>query len=144
MDIKIGFTEIAEYTREELGQEVVLSFIDEKSANVSSVVKTTIPYVNKEVSKEVSVKLSDIRLVGEDLQLHFDAGVMINFLAPIIVKILPDSVVERGIVDFPDNATVVVHLSKVKTGREILRHIEVRSIGFNETAAIINFKLRTI
>ena len=144
MDIKIGFTEIAEYTREKLGQEVVLSFIDEKSANVSSVVKTTIPYVNKEVSKEVSVKLSDIRLVGEDLQLHFDAGVMINFLAPIIVKILPDSVVERGIVDFPDNATVVVHLNKVKAGREMLRHIEVRSIGFNETAAIINFKLRTV
>ena len=144
MDIKIGFTEIAEYTREKLGQEVVLSFIDEESANVSSVVKTTIPYVNKEVSKEVSVKISDIRLVGEDLQLHFDAGVMINFLTPIIVKILPDSVVERGIVDFPDNATVAVHLNKVRVGREMLRHIEVRSIGFNETAAIINFKLRTV
>ena len=142
MDLRIGFGEIAEYTRQKLGQEVKLSFVDEKSANVSSVAKVTIPLINKEVAKEFSIKLSDIQMVGEDLRLHFDAGTMMNFLASFVVKLLPKSVIERGVVDFPDNSMVVVHLDKVEAVHDALRYIEVQAIRFEETAALIDFSMR--
>ena len=142
MNLRIGFGEIAEYTRQKLGQEVQLSFVDEKSAIVSSVAKVKIPLINKEVSKEFSVKLSDIQLVGEDLQLHFDAGTMMNFLASFVVKLLPESVMERGVVDVPNNSTVVVHLDKVEAAHDALRYIEVQAIRFDETAALVDFSMR--
>lgn len=142
MTLQIGFSEFAEYCRHQLGQEVLLSYVDEKSANVCIVAKTMIPYLNKEISKEVSVKISDIQLVGEDLHMHFDAGMMMNIMASIIMKLLPESKIELGIVDFPNSTTIVVHLAKVETTHHVLKHLDVHTIYFNESGTIIDFTLR--
>lgn len=62
-----------------------------------------------------------------------------NFLAPFVLKLLPQSVIERGVVGFLDNSTVAVHLDKVEAVQDALQYIEVQTIRFDETAAIVGF-----
>lgn len=62
-----------------------------------------------------------------------------NFLAPFVLKLLPQSVIERGVVGFLDNSTVAVHLDKVEAVHDALRYIEVLAFRFDETAVIVDF-----
>ena len=79
--------------------------------------------------------------MDEVLQLHYDAGMM-SLLSSALAKFLPTSVMERGIVEFVDNSTVVIHLNKVEKAHQVLQHVDIQAIRFNETAAVIDFTLR--
>ena len=65
-----------------------------------------------------------------------------NFLAPFVLKLLPQSVIERGVVGFLDNSTVAVHLDKVEAVHDALRYIEVQVIRFDGTDAVVGFFMR--
>ena len=138
----VPFGALTEWVKTKTGQEVSFSFVDEATINIGTVFKVTIPVINKEVSKEIGVKVSNIKLAGEDLLLHYDAGAMVNLLSSGIMKLLPASVIERGIVDFQDDTAVVVHLDRVEKAHQVLQQIDIQSIRFDKTAAIVDFTLR--
>ena len=120
-----------------------MSFVDEKTVALGSVFKMMLPVVNKEVSKEISIKVSDIQLVGEKLKMHYDAGIMMNLLSTFLKKILPSSVIENKVVDLPEDSTsFFVHLDKVEKAKQALQHIDFQGIHFNNAAAVIDFKLK--
>ena len=120
LQFTVPFSFLTDWIKAKTGQVVSMSFVDEKTVTINSVFKTKIPLVNKEFSKEISINVFDIQLIGENLQLHYDAGVMMNFLSSYLVKILPSSVIERGVFDFLDNSTVAIHLDKVEKALSVL------------------------
>ncbi len=138
----VPFGALTELVKAKTGQEVSFSFVDEVTINIDTILKVTIPVINKDVSKEISITISDIELKDERLQLRYDAGTMMNFLSTIIAKFLPASVIEHGVVDFQNDSTVVIHLDKVEKAHKVLQQIDVQSISFNEVSAIIDFALR--
>lgn len=142
LQFTVPFGFLTDWIKAKTGQTVLMSFVDEKSISISSVFKTTIPLLNKEISKEISIKVSDIQLIGENLQLRYDAGTMMNFLSSALVKILPSSVIERGVVEFLDNSTVIVHLDKVEKAHQVLQHVDIRSVRFNQLSALIDFLIK--
>ena len=141
LQFTVPFGFLTDWIKAKTGQVVSMSFVDEKTVTISSVFKTKIPLVNKEIFKEMSINISDVQLIGENLQLHYDAGAMMNFLSSYLVKILPSSVIERGVVDFLDNSTVAIHLDKVEKAHQVLQRVDVRSIRFNQLSALIDFLL---
>ena len=103
LQFTVPFGFLTDWIKAKTGQMVSMSFVDENTVTISSVFKTIIPLVNKEISKEMSVKISDIQLIGENLQLHYDAGAMMNFLSSYLVKILPSSVIRFFITKLSTN-----------------------------------------
>ena len=138
----VSFGALTELVKAKTGQEVSFSFVDEATINIGTILKVTIPVINRDVSKEISITVSDIELKDERLQLRYDAGTMMNFLSTIIAKFLPASVIEHGVVDFQNDSTVVIHLDKVEKAHKVLQQIDVQSINFNEASAILDFALR--
>ncbi len=138
----VSFGALTELVKAKTGQEVSFSFVDEATINIGTILKVTIPVINRDVSKEISITVSDIELKDERLQLRYDAGAMMNFLSTIIAKFLPATVIEHGVVDFQNDSTVVIHLDKVEKAHKVLQQIDVQSINFNEASAILDFALR--
>ena len=143
MQLVVPFGFLTDWVKAKTGHDVKMSFVDEKTIALGSVFKMMLPIVNKEVSKEISIKVSDIQLVGEKLQMRYDAGVMMNLLSSFLKKILPSSVMENKVIDLPENSTsFFVHLDKVEKAKQVLQHIDVQGIHFKDTATILDFKLR--
>ena len=142
LQIVVPFGALAEWVKARTGQEVLFSFVDEATINIATVFKVTIPVINKDVFKEIGVKVSDIQMAGEELLLYYDAGAMMNLLSTGIMKILPSSLTERGIVEFKSNTVVVVHLDRVEKAHQVMQQIDIQSIRFNETAAVVYFTLK--
>ena len=142
MQITVPFVVLTEWIKAKTGQLVAFSFVNERAINLDYVFKTMIPIINRDVSKEISITVSDIELKDERLQLRYDAGAMMNFLSTIIAKFLPATVIEHGVVDFQNDSTVVIHLDKVEKAHKVLQQIDVQSINFNEASAILDFALR--
>ena len=143
LQLVVPFGFFTDWVKAKTNHEVKMSFVDEKTVSLGSVFKMMLPIVNKEVSKEISIKISDIQLIGEKLQMHYDAGLMINLLSTFLKKILPSSVIENKVVDLPDNSTsFFVHLDKVEKAKQVLQHIDFQGIHFRDTAAVLDFKLR--
>ena len=143
LQLVVPFGFFTDWVKAKTKHEVKMSFVDEKTVALGSVFKMMLPIVNKEVSKEISIKISDIQLIGEKLQMHYDAGLMINLLSTFLKKILPSSVIENKVVDLPDNSTsFFVHLDKVEKAKQVLQHIDFQGIHFRDTAAVLDFKLR--
>lgn len=138
----VSFGALTKLVKAKTGQEVSFSFVDEATINIGTILKVTIPVINRDVSKEISITVSDIELKDERLQLRYDAGAMMNFLSTIIAKFLPSTVIEHGVVDFQNDSTVVIHLDKVEKAHKVLQQIDVQSISFNEASAILDFALR--
>ena len=143
LQLAVPFGFVIDWIKSKTGHDVSMSFVDEKTIALGSVFKMMLPIVNNKVSKEISIKVSDIQLVGEKLQMHYDAGIMINLLSAFLKKILPSSVIENRVVDLPDNSTsFFVHLDKVEKAKQALQHIDFQGIHFKDTAAVIDFKLK--
>ena len=143
LQLVVPFGFITDWVKAKTGHDVSMSFVDGKTVALGSVFKMMLPIVNKEVSKEIRIKVSDIQLVGEKLQMHYDAGLMINLLSAFLKKILPSSVIENKVVDLPENSTsFFVHLDKVEKAKQLLQHIDFQGIHFKEAAAHLDFKLR--
>ena len=143
LQLCVPFGFVIDWIKSKTGHDVSMSFVDEKTIALGSVFKMMLPIVNKEVSKEISIKVSDIQLVGEKLKMHYDAGIMINLLSAFLKKILPSSVIENRVVDLPDNSkSFFVHLDKVEKAKQALQHIDFQGIHFKDTAAVIDFKLK--
>lgn len=143
LQLVVPFGFFTDWVKAKTGHEVSMSFVDGKTVALGSVFKMMLPIVNKEVSKEIRIKVSDIQLVGEKLQMHYDAGLMINLLSTFLKKILPSSVIENKVVDLPEDSTsFFVHLDKVEKAKQVLQHIDFQGIHFKDTAAVLDFKLR--
>ena len=143
LQLVVPFGFFTDWVKAKTKHEVKMSFVDDKTVALGSVFKMMLPIVNKEVSKEISIKVSDIQLVGEKLKMHYDAGLMVNLLSTFLKKILPSSVMENKVVDLPENSTsFFVHLDKVEKAKQALQHIDFQGIHFNNTAAVIDFKLK--
>lgn len=143
LQLVVPFGFFTDWVKAKTGHEVSMSFVDGKKVALGGVFKMMLPIVNKEVSKEIRIKISDIQLVGEKLQMHYDAGLMINLLSTFLKKILPSSVIENKVVDLPEDSTsFFVHLDKVEKAKQVLQHIDFQGIHFKDTAAVLDFKLR--
>ena len=143
LQLVVPFGFLTDWIKAKTKHEVKMSFVDENTIALGSVFKMMLPIVNKEVAKEISIKVSDIQLIGEKLQMHYDAGIMINLLSTFLKKILPSSVMENKVVDLPENSTsFFVHLDKVEKAKQVLKHIDFQGIHFKDAAAVLDFKLR--
>ena len=143
LQLVVPFGFFTDWVKAKTKHEVKMSFVDEKTVALGSVFKMMLPIVNKEVSKEISIKISDIQLVGEKLQMHYDAGMMMNLLSSFLKKILPSSVIEHKVIDLPeDSMSLFVHLDKVEKAHQVLQHIDFQGIHFRDTAAVLDFKLK--
>ena len=143
LQLCVPFGFFTDWVKAKTGHEVKMSYVDGNTIALGSVFKMMLPIVNKEVSKEISIKVSDIQLVGERLQMHYDAGLMMNLLSAFIKKILPSSIIENKVVDLPEDSTsFFVHLDKVEKAKQVLQHIDYQGIHFKDNAAVIDFKLR--
>ena len=143
LQLVVPFGFLTDWVKAKTKHEVKMTFVDEKSIALGSVFKMMLPIVNKEVSKEISIKISDIQLVGEKLQMHYDAGMMMNLLSSFLKKILPSSVIEHKVIDLPeDSMSLFVHLDKVEKAHQVLQHIDFQGIHFKDAAAVLDFKLR--
>jgi len=143
LQLVVPFGFFTDWVKAKTGHKVSLSFVDGNTVALGSVFKMMLPIVNKEVSKEIRIKVSDIQLVGEKLQMHYDAGIMINLLSTFLKKILPSPVIENKVVDLPEDSTsFFVHLDKVEKAKQVLQHIDFQGIHFKDTAAVLDFKLR--
>ena len=143
LQLCVPFGFFTDWVKAKTGHDVKMSFVDEKTIALGSVFKMMLPVVNKEVSKEISIKVSDIQLVGEKVKMHYDAGIMMNLLSTFLKKILPSSVIEHKVIDLPeDSMSLFVHLDKVEKAKQALQHIDFQGIHFNNAAAVIDFKLK--
>ena len=147
MTITFPYLELSSIIKSKFGYEVSfihLADMPESSLSVNTTVGKTVSILGyeKTISKKLSINLTEVKINGTDLSLHYDAGLALNLILPKITSHIPSSFIEDKVVEFDNDYNVTVHLNKIEKLQEVLKYISIDEIAFRDDEATVYFKLR--
>ncbi len=128
MNLQFTYQEIAEYVHRKFGHEVALSSPDGYSLQIGTTIKMKLPLVNKEVAKDLLIKVSDIQVFEDDVTFRYDAGAGMNFIATNFIKLLSGSLIQQGMIEFQNDSCAIVHLAAINQMKNVLRFVIIKQI----------------
>lgn len=140
MLLKIFFLEATSLIQSKTRKKVVLSYVNDKTVNVTSEVKVKIPLIGYK-AKMLSLECSVDKIAGHDVYLHYSTGVfggdmLLGGLLTLIPKLKKLNIFEKL-----NGTNIVVHLDKQEKIKNTLRNITLRSISFDRSSILIDFEV---
>lgn len=142
MNLQLTYQEIAEYVHRKLGREVALTSPDGYSLQIGTTIKMKLPLVNKEVAKDLSIKVSDIQVFEDDVTFRYDAGAGMNFIATNFFKLLSGSLIQQGMIELQNDSCAIVHLAAIDQMKNVLRIVNIKQILVHRDNLVIACSLK--
>ena len=142
MNLQFTYQEIAEYVQRKFGREVALSCTDGASLQIGTTIKVKLPLVNREVAKDLSIKVFDFQAFGDDITFRYDAGAGMNFIATNFFKLLSGTLIQQGMIEFQNDACAIVHLAAIDQMKNVLQVVNIKQINVLEDSLVIACSLK--
>lgn len=142
MNLQFTYQEIAEYVHRKFGREVALLSPDGNTLQIGTTIKMKLPLVNREVAKDLSIKVSDIQVSGDDATFRYDAGAGMNFIATNFFKLLSGSLIQQGMIEFQYDSCAIVHLAAIDQMKNVLRFVNIKQIVVQGDKLVIACSLK--
>lgn len=142
MNLQFTYKEIAEFVQRKYGRQVTLSSPDGNTLQIGTTIKMKLPLVNKEVAKDLSIKVSDILFLGDDVTFRYDAGAGMNFIATNFFKLLSGSLIQQGMIEFQNDSCAIVPLAAIDQMKNVLRTVNFQKILPYEDNLVIACSLK--
>lgn len=121
MKIAISYPEVEQQILKAAKAPVKLSFVDRDSVNVA--------YGKKILLMTISVKLTVVRIQGNDIFFKYDCGAPLDMVISGITQYLTKSKLGE-IIEPKENHTILVHLQNIPQLKKALEILSPKAINF--------------
>ena len=137
MEVRIEYTEIQEFIKNNFQKEVGLTYVDPSTVSVSTKIKV-FAFV-----KNVGVDLKVEKLEGSILHLVYSGKLGIEMLISPAISFLKKLVPEKtNLISQGTGNRVFVNLAEIAQLEKVLDKVELQSISFDETHVIVEASLK--
>lgn len=137
MEVRIKYTEIEGFIKQNFQKEVGLTYVDPSTVSVSTKIKV-FAFV-----KNVGVDLKVEKLEGSILHLVYSGKLGIELLISPAISFLKKLVPEKtNLISQGTGNRVFVNLAEIDQLKAVLDKVELQSISFDETHVIVKASLK--
>lgn len=137
MEVRIKYTEIEGFIKQNFQKEVGLTYVDPSTVSVSTKIKV-FAFV-----KNVGVDLKVEKLEGSILHLVYSGKLGIELLISPAISFLKKLVPEKtNLISQGTGNRVFVNLAEIDQLKAVLDKVELKSISFDETHIIVEADLK--
>lgn len=137
MEVRIKYTEIQEFIKNNFQKEVGLTYVDPSTVSVSTKIKV-FAFV-----KNVGVDLKVEKLEGSILHLVYSGKLGIEMLISPAISFLKRLVPEKtNLISQGTGNKLFVNLAEIDQLKAVLDKVELQSISFDETHVIVEADLK--
>lgn len=137
MEVRIKYTEIEGFIKQNFQKEVGLTYVDPSTVSVSTKIKV-FAFV-----KNVGVDLKVEKLEGSILHLVYSGKLGIELLISPAISFLKKLVPEKtNLISQGTGNRVFVNLAEIDQLKEVLDKVELKNISFDETHVIVEAGLK--
>ena len=137
MEVRIKYTEIQEFIKNNFQKQVGLAYVDPSTVSVSTKIKV-FAFV-----KNVGVDLKVEKLEGSKLPLVYSGKLGIELLISPAISFLKRLVPEKtNLISQGTGNKVFVNLAEIDKLKAVLDKVELQSISFDETHVIVEAGLK--
>ena len=134
MNIQIPYNELSAFVRDRFNQDIVMSFVDDKTISIGKEIKVAM------LRKLVAVNLTVKQVAGNDVTLVYNGGMGLDLLVKAALKYFKEKV--GGLVEELDGNTLVVHLQKIEQLKDALKTVAIGGLSFDTTNANVKLQMR--
>lgn len=137
MEVRIKYTEIQEFIKNNFHKEVGLTYVDPSTVSVSTKIKV-FAFV-----KNVGVDLKVEKLEGSILHLVYSGKLGIEMLISPAISFLKKLVPEKtNLISQGTGSRVFVNLAEIDQLKAVLDKVELKNISFDENHIIVEAALK--
>lgn len=137
MEVRIKYTEIQEFIKNNFQKEVGLTYVDPSTVSVSTRIQVFA------FARNVGVDLKVEKLEGSILHLVYSGKLGIELLISPAISFLKRLVPEKtNLISQGTGSRVFVNLAEIDQLKTVLDKVELKSISFDETHIIVEASLK--
>lgn len=137
MEVRIKYTEIQEFIKNNFQKEVGLTYVDPSTVSVSTRIQVFA------FARNVGVDLKVEKLEGSILHLVYSGKLGIELLISPAISFLKKLVPEKtNLISQGTGNRVFVNLAEIDQLKAVLDKVELKSISFDETHVIVEASLK--
>lgn len=140
MKLNVPFSELKDIISAKAGQHIDLTTVTPDTVNVGYDAKVKVPILG-EIQKRLDVKVTFLKMEGDDLYLSYDAGMGLDWIIGAASNFIP-VLKDKTKVEFLGDSQIVIHLRNIEQVGPALDQIAVQSLGFEGEQVALDFAVK--